>query len=751
MKCKALALALVAIFLVVACKARNISSTLRADGDLAAGGGLDVNDVSILFPKTGDGQFYPNVDIKTVWPIEAFSSLIAYTQTKKADGIEFGQFILPPNYAAKVNQFNLDPTLAPVANSDFEKNAKDISDRTRPTQKCDAQGQNCVPVPAEIRCDAYVNNAPMRCVDDSAALNFSHHRANIANYEKWRIVSLRMDLCAGAHKAEIKDQCETEFRLIAQPYGDYAPVPPPPGGVAPELNTATTDVGPYMFDVSAHLLFKVGTYDMQTGKITTADGTDIAARDLVQDLQDIKAASLTSVNVSTNGKPLGVHPGLKAEAANGGGALGKKLLDVIGKYTRFSDGRSKLTNVTSMHLAGPAKFDSSEWVFFQGVIKNLTWHPTPITGTTDIWSIRTKSTQGTTGRMFPPPQLQPQRQTINKIFSIAPGQQLPAGIADLPALFDNPGRLGDANLSVNVRSFADPNKVLTGPAPSVKNTDCVSCHMTSTRSFEWTAKSIDSTTGQPRPSLYIPPVGTTAYLDPEVIPRVDYQLRNFGYFLSPPYQPTLPPGDPGLGIFNFPGLPRIEKPSVMNRVATESAELVNLINTRILNVPNPGFICQGEDPQKAYDTYVASMNPDQMVDLFSSDLQRSIRRDASAHARISDCLLFESYRPGVTFETCAQRCASTFQSSLLAKLLPGTYSSEQNAQVATIEKDLEKRQISVSPANSNVVVYNCPSTGNSVCTAKEGSITYGLEIKNATTFQIFRSDSNSSSIYTKQP
>lgn len=595
-----------------ACKPRNddAGSAVKADGDAAPGvGGFDVNDVSFLFAKTGDGTFYPSVDVTTVWPKTAFDDLISFGKNKSLNGIQFGQFILPADWAKLVDTYTATPTAA--ANDAKSKAAKAIAAEMQRNQ---------------TQCQLYKGGPAKICIDSSAQLNFGNHRDAILDQTNWRIVSARMDLCAGAHNDKAA-QCDVEFRLIAQPWGDFAPQPPVNGQVPP-LTTQPGQRGPHLFDVTAHLLYKIGTLELATGKIKDESGKVVANADaIVKDLQALKAAS----TVSTNGKPLGVHPGFKAEAGAGSGPFGTAMLNLIRKYT---GGGSKMTQVTSMHLAGATVFDSSVWVFYQGLVKGGRWSPIPITGSQVIWSIRTASVKGAGGKMFPPPELQNKRVSIDPIFDFGDPNQpqsLPANVVDLPAFFDNPGRYGDPKLLV-----------AKNVAASVRNTDCISCHMTETRAYEWGISGVG-------PSTYQPPVGTTAYLDPEVVPRVDYNLRNFGYFLPPPLVTPLTGNEVGLGIFNFVGT-RVEQPAVMTRVVHESAELAHMINSLYLKQPNPGLVCANEDVEGAFS---ASANSGTR---FATASQQIIRRTAKAHAAVHDCLLYQSFKQGGSFAACAQIC-----------------------------------------------------------------------------------------------
>lgn len=579
---------------------------------------LDVNDVSIFFDKTGPGAFYPNIPVRNVWQDEAFESMIKFAKGESMEsetkGVRFGQFFLPKEYTTLVEAYRSDPKKAIPAEGDrvriaLHKATKEIANEI---------------LAGGTVCESFGSDGTWRCHDKKAFPNFLNHRAGIAKKANWRIVSMRMDLCAEARPGAADHQCEVEFRLIAQPFGDFAPVAPP------KPQPVRSGQGPFMFDVSAHLIYKIGSLDLKTGEVKDFNGNVVTtARKIISDLQMIKKASPEN----TNGKPLGVHPGLKMEARMGGEALATAISEVVRKYTKNG---SALTNVTTMQVAGPALFDSSVWVFFQGYIQSGVWYPAPITGSSNlVFSIRTASVQGAGGKMYPPPE----NISVNPLFSYEKGESLPTEVRALPAFIDNPGKYGDPEL-----------KVGSVPAASVRNTDCISCHMTATRSFEWGIKSLDAITRVPQPNMYSPPVGTTAYLDPDVVPRIDYNLRNFGYFLPAPLNNPLPPSmpEPGLGIFNFPG-PRTEKAAIMTRVVNESAELVNLINSRFLKLPNPGLVCQGEDPNKALEIGT-------MPEFLSQDAQQKIRRSADTHAAISDCILFQSYRPGMSFDSCIKQC-----------------------------------------------------------------------------------------------
>ncbi len=583
-----------------ACKARqgtaDSGSQVLASANLS-GMALDVSDVSILFPKRGPGQFYPDIRGRAIWPAAAFDDLMAFCQSE--DGVSVTDPALDPAKVGKIRcgQFILDKAFL----DDMDR----IKGRHAPTAQDSARVRAAIEVNEAIgndtvKCEDLADGRKL-CIDTGARVTLQDERKAIANLDNWRVVGMRVDLCAGANN-DTNEQCEIEFRLTAQPFGDAAN---------------------HMFDASAHLLYRLGFLDMKTGEISGAPpGVEFTMQEIIRDLQLIKAAG-----ASTDGMPLGVHPGLKREMKESGSAVGNEVVRVIKKYTQ---GGAGMTFAATMQLAGQG--DTGVWVFYHGPVGNGRWLPGVITGSETTWSIRTASVKGPRGRMFPPTEVHSDRPSINPMFNYNRGETLPPDVQDLPSFFDNPGRYGDVEL-----------KVGSQVAASVRNADCVGCHSSTIRSFGWGIKTYDPTQGAKRalmPSLYQPPVGTTAYLDPEVIPRNGYSMRNFGYFVAPAVE-----NPKGEGV---------EIPAVMSRVVVESAELVNLINTRYIGKPNPGLTCapggsENEDPE-------AALEASRDDDVFSESNQRKIRRTQNVHAMIFDCLLFESQKPGATFKTCADLC-----------------------------------------------------------------------------------------------
>ena len=103
-----------------ACKARrgtpDSGSHVLASAGLS-GMALDVNDVSILFPKRGPGQFYPDIRGSAIWPAAAFDDLMAFCQSEdgvpvtdpeldpaKVGRIRCGQFILDKPFLDDMDQ-----------------------------------------------------------------------------------------------------------------------------------------------------------------------------------------------------------------------------------------------------------------------------------------------------------------------------------------------------------------------------------------------------------------------------------------------------------------------------------------------------------------------------------------------------------------------------------------------------------------------------------------------------------------------
>lgn len=452
---------------------------------------------------------------------------------------------------------------------------------------------------------------------------------------------MRMDPCAGGVSS---NRCDVELHVTAQPFGDFPPAAPTFEDRRPvprEFTTIPGQMGNLMFDVSVQLIYKIGKLKLDTGE--TLDDNDqriplgvdekVGGIDrLVQDLLSIKAAA--SVNqVSTIGRPLGVHPGLRMEANNriNGEPIGNAVIRFIRKYSTVGGG---LKVVKAMFLAGPKDYYSEVAIFFQGIIEKDRWVPVPVIGN-NIWAFRTNAIRVVDEKVpsplkyemkiFPPPEIQ-NLVSIGSVFEYVNDSVLPNKVADLLSYFDNPGRLGSPKTQVgNIETS------------SVRNTDCVSCHMSMTRMLHRGLHSVDQS-GKPRPTLYLPPVGTTAYVAPEVISRNPLNLRIFGYYAENP---------------------TFERPVAASRVANESAEVVNFINSRFLFrsdekglaydlAPNPGLKYAGEDT-------AAALKASTREDPFSPHAQAIISRNSSVHAALLDCLMFPS-SPDADFTKCSQKC-----------------------------------------------------------------------------------------------
>ena len=276
------------------------------------------------------------------------------------------------------------------------------------------------------------------------------------------------------------------------------------------------------------------------------------------------------------------------------GPIGQAVVDLINTYTRGG-----LTTVTTMQLSGAA----DPWTFFQGVVApnangELEWLPDFITGGTPSYYIRTAPGGFPITGTQPPP-----KNPVNTHNLYGPNG--PNLAAQLYAL-DNPGEFGNP-------AVGSGKDAPTGAKLSVLNTDCVSCHSTATR-----AQALKASAGTPASlaNLYVPPPGITGYLSPEVVPRDQYDFRNFGYFV--------------------PQNARVHQPRVMTRTLNESAEAARFFNANILPAiygkafPNPGYTCGEPKSRKAqaklhaevWDCMISNfpaktgMSPEQFKDCF---------------------------------------------------------------------------------------------------------------------------------------
>jgi hypothetical protein len=311
-----------------------------------------------------------------------------------------------------------------------------------------------------------------------------HMEDGALDRKSWRVVAMRFDPCApGGLALGFNDlRCVVELRLVAQPFID---------GKAQ--------------DVAAHLVYNLGF----------APSSQPLIRQAVTDLQAIKAAA----NGVTTGKPLGVHPGLAAEAKGSGNAVGTLVTQFIQTYAAkateisllgkvFSPPRLTAFMVKDGDFTSPA--DAAEWYFMVGDVKNDTWTPdelTPVGKGVKFEKLSFKQKQNGEGDF---------EATVDGKPAAVGGHFLPAFKTSAPT--SEPLFKGDTNPQT-ARSVEDPKK------SSVTNVDCVSCHTSTSRTV-----ALDLP-----PAARLPtPAGITAVVEREYLQAGAANVRNFGYFAGKP-------------------------------------------------------------------------------------------------------------------------------------------------------------------------------------------------------------------------
>lgn len=267
-------------------------------------------------------------------------------------------------------------------------------------------------------------------------------------------------------------------------------------GVMPQLRLivqpVTVDNGRVrVHDFAAHLVFGyfTGTAPFKADEAKMAE--------IIRDLGDLKAAS-----PAPTAGPLGVHPGLKTRNA----AFTAKVTAFIAKWTAPSKG--PLAAISFMGVETP-----EPWIFFAlkpAAGGKFVAAPQPTLGKSHAQMISFRDGNA---------EIQPLSTGVNtgaagKIVSTAP-------LFDdtLAANLDEPAAAG---LPQPQRKDI-PNYVANPKFTHVFNTDCVSCHTESTR------RELRSLSDYAGPFLYARADGISG-VDPAVVPRNDWNVRNFGWF-----------------------------------------------------------------------------------------------------------------------------------------------------------------------------------------------------------------------------
>ncbi|WP_442754332.1 hypothetical protein ACNHKD_15245 [Methylocystis sp. JAN1] len=440
------------------------------------------------------------------------------------------------------------PSQAPLAANDVSwlfpppKNAADldntiaVADLTIPDPKDPAKREPVWPATAFAQ---FIANA-----ESPAATVGSHHiklPADAHDIKAWRVAGLRIDPGAPGLTSEIIAQFgqSPQLRFIVQPV------------------TRKPDGGVQVHDVTAHVIytFAAGADAPAQPGCSPRPKPDLEAfRKLARDFatlrDDLAEGKFGGAKIATAGKPLGVHPGLadKRSAA----PLKNALVEVLERHLSGD----KLTAMAVMGLDAGAP---EPWIFLAmapvppGVVPTL-----PNGGFIPVRSpaLDGKQFAEALAVLETPHQVMPTPAPNNLNPVTCRHAALPSSEAALPvaerkglataALFD----MGDATVSdpAKIAKIKETVELVANADRShFFNTDCVSCH-TDTR------RTLDLVKGASIPGV-----------DPAVLPKEKWNVRNFGWFPS-----------------FFRGT---VEPTATRRAASETEAVVKFINDNGLSKP----------------------------------------------------------------------------------------------------------------------------------------------------------------------
>ncbi len=351
----------------------------------------------------------------------------------------------------------------------------------------------------------------------------------------WKVAGIRVDPSAPGGSDEIVAKFgETpQIRLIVQP-------------VTVADNGKVT-----VHDFAAHLVYSFTTGAEQTGPgfLPRAIPDRDKFRAILDDLAKLKG-NLKTAGIDTQGMPLGVHPGLKRDAA---------LTDFAAQLKAFLGKHLIDTKLGGMAFLGTPVDAPEPWIF--GGLQRTPdgkYVPAPSSSLSGASSQGVNVLGGTSGEVVPVP-LSTNRNPITNNLALPLAQRRGVATAALFAKLDMTaldapaviGQDGDGNPVVDqgqdgpLRNRDIPDFVANPRATHFFSGDCVSCHTESRRRKVFLLP--DS------PLRYIRPDGISG-VDPNVLPAEDYNVRNFGWFQ------------------------RIGGPTVTLRAANETASVVDFIN-----------------------------------------------------------------------------------------------------------------------------------------------------------------------------
>jgi hypothetical protein len=324
--------------------------------------------------------------------------------------------------------------------------------------------------------------------------------SSLETAEGWAIVGYRVDPCAPQGSHAPNGPCTAEIRLIAQPL--------------------TPENGPS--DTALHLI-----YDIED-----------SSRLIYQEILNLKTKAEALSMVSTNGKPLGVHPLLALAAMNSNREVPALHSDFL---TKFVD-KTRLKKVTIMGLRDAFALD---WIFLGGDVIKGKW-------------IQGKIPNLASG----------QDNFVEFDLRVDPNPFTSRPLDSRLSTYDFFSTGVDTTEAIR-QTLAEAAHRLENPELSNRNTaDCLSCHSATTMRIHAIAQMPFIIQGLTAKN----PKGITAFPEPLTLQNhnLNWNLRAFGYF--------------------------DQRATLSMRTVNEAARSADAIN-KALNRVNPGPDCSAVEDE----------------------------------------------------------------------------------------------------------------------------------------------------------
>jgi hypothetical protein len=376
-------------------------------------------------------------------------------------------------------------------------------------------------------------------IADSDAAQVGDHRIrlndSIRSKGVWRVVAFRVDPTAPGGHEIIRNNIgeKPQLRIVLQP-------------------VTVEDDRIEIHDVAVHLVY---SFVIPGGDGTAEQPDRDHFRSIIRDLDELKTI-VEDAGVHTSGAPLGVHPGLTQNVPG----LREKVRQFLSRHLHAS----RLSAMAIMGLDGP-----EPWIF----VAMAKFPPgAERFGAIPFLPAEMLSFRSGGGAVSPSPRVNNLNPVPNRLVMPVDGKDR-RGVATA-ALFEDAAFDADAFAIVGIDDNGElvrDDRVRNGDIPDLIadpirshffNTDCVSCHTETRRRL--------------RLDLPVSPLaflqdGQPPRIDPDVLPKDDWNVRNLGWF--PPFR-------------FIGGGPPVA--TVTQRTANETAEVVDFIERQYRHDPSPG-------------------------------------------------------------------------------------------------------------------------------------------------------------------